>query len=73
MSSVVVTASVVVIASVVARSSVVVTAYVVVMSSVVIIEYVWSTALSTIFKLYLCGHVYRWRKLEFSEKPTIYI
>jgi hypothetical protein len=31
---------------------------------IMIIEYVWSTALSTIFKLYLCGHVYRWRKLQ---------
>jgi hypothetical protein len=31
------------------------------------------TAFSAIFQLYLCGHVYCWRKLEFSEKSTICI
>ena len=37
------------------------------------IDYVCPTALSAIFQLYLCGHVYCWRKLEFSVKSTICI
>ena len=36
------------------------------MKVIMIIDYVCSTALSTIFQLYLGGHVYCYRKLEFS-------
>jgi hypothetical protein len=31
---------------------------------IMIIDYIWPPPLSAIFQLYLCGHVYCWRKLE---------